>query len=62
MPFGSVEDVRKMVEGLIEIMGRGGGFVFSSCHNIQPDVSADKVVAMFAHARNYVPSWARPYI
>jgi uroporphyrinogen decarboxylase len=59
MPFGTVEDVRKMVETLIETMGSGGGFVFSSCHNIQPDVSAEKVVAMFEHGRNYAPSWAR---
>jgi uroporphyrinogen decarboxylase len=59
MPFGSVEDVRKMVEDLIETLGCGGGFVFSSCHNIQPDVSAEKVVAMFEHAREYLPSWKR---
>jgi len=43
----------------IETLGRGGGFVFSSCHNIQPDLSAEKVVAMFDHAREYVPSWRR---
>jgi uroporphyrinogen decarboxylase len=57
MPFGTVADIRKMVESLIETLGRGGGYVFSSCHNIQPDVSAEKVVAMFTHAREYVPSW-----
>ena len=44
-----------MVECLIETLGQGGGFVFSSCHNIQPDVSAEKVVAMFEQARGYVP-------
>jgi uroporphyrinogen decarboxylase len=59
VPFGTVEDVKKMVECLIETLGQGGGFVFSSCHNIQPDVSAEKVVAMFEQARGYVPSWAR---
>ena len=57
MPFGTVADIRKMVESLIETLGRGGGYVFSSCHNIQPDVSVEKVVAMFEHAREYVPSW-----
>ena len=59
MPFGTVEDVKIMVEGLIETLGRGGGFVFSSCHNIQPDVAAEKVAAMFVHAREYAPSWTR---
>jgi uroporphyrinogen-III decarboxylase len=59
MPFGSVEDVHKMVATLIETLAPGGGFVFSSCHNIQPDVSLEKVLAMFNHAREYVPSWTR---
>jgi hypothetical protein len=48
-----------MVEILIETLGRAGGFMFSSCHNIQPDVSAEKVVAMFGHVREYAPSWTR---
>jgi uroporphyrinogen decarboxylase len=59
MPFGSVEDVHKMVATLIETLAPGGGFVFSSCHNIQPDVSLEKVLAMFNHAREYKPAQAK---
>ncbi len=59
VPRGSVADVKRMVERLIEAMGEGGGYIFSNCHNIQPDVSLANVLAMFEHAREYVPSWAK---
>ncbi len=58
VPRGTVADVKKMVERLIEDMGEGGGYIFANCHNIQPDVPLDNVLAMFQHARDYVPSWA----
>jgi uroporphyrinogen decarboxylase len=59
VPRGSVADVKRMVERLIEDMGEGGGYIFSNCHNIQPDVPLENVLAMFQHAREYVPSWAK---
>ncbi len=59
VPRGSMDDVKRMVEDLIEAMGEGGGYVFSNCHNIQADVPLANVLAMFEHAREYVPSFAR---
>jgi uroporphyrinogen decarboxylase len=59
VPRGSAADVKRMVEELIEAMGEGGAYVFSNCHNIQPDVPLVNVLAMFEHAREYVPSFAR---
>jgi len=59
VPRGSVADVKRMVERLIEDMAEGGGYVFSNCHNIQPDVPLPNVLAMFEHAHEYVPSFAR---
>ena len=59
LPFGTAEQVRAMVARLIDTFGPGGGFVFSSCHNIQPDVPLDNVLAMFAQARGHVPVWRR---
>lgn len=59
LPRGSLREVRRMVEELIEAMGEGGGYIFSSCHNIQPDVPTENVLAMFEHAREYVPTFAR---
>ena len=54
----------RLVQGLldhpvIEHMGEGGGLVLSAVHNIQPDVPLDNILAMFQHAREYVPSFAQ---
>jgi uroporphyrinogen decarboxylase len=59
LPKGSVSDVKKAVEDLIEQMGEGGGYILSAVHNIQPDVPLDNILAMFQHAREYVPSFAK---
>ncbi len=59
LPKGSESDVRKMVEERIEQMGEGGGYVLSPCHNIQPDVPVENILAMLQHAREYVPSFAK---
>jgi uroporphyrinogen decarboxylase len=59
LPFGSVGEIKKMVEDLVEGMGNGGGFILSSCHNIQPDVPLENILTMFRHAREYVPSYAK---
>lgn len=59
LPRGSVNDVKRMVEERIEQMGENGGYVLSSCHNIQPDVPIENILAMFRHAREYTPSFAK---
>ena len=55
LPFGTPEDVRREVRRMIDIMGEGGGFVLNSVHNLQNDVSADNVAALFDEARCYHP-------
>jgi uroporphyrinogen decarboxylase len=57
LPTGSVRDVKKAVEETIEHMGEGGGYILSAVHNIQPDVPISNVLAMFTHAREYVPTF-----
>jgi uroporphyrinogen decarboxylase len=59
VPRGTADEVRRMVEKLIEDLGEGGGLIFANGHNIQPDVPLENVLAMFEHARAYVPSFAR---
>ena len=59
VPRGTPDEVKRMVEHLIEDLGEGGGLVFANGHNIQPDVPLENVLAMFEHARAYVPSFAR---
>ena len=59
LPSGTVAEVKKVVEVLMDGMSEGGGFVLSSCHNIQPDVPLENILALFQHAREYVPTYAR---
>ena len=60
LPRGTVKDVKKAVEDTIEQLGEGGGYVLSAVHNIQPDVPVENILAMFQHAREYVPSFSKP--
>lgn len=57
LPFGSPEEVRAETRRVIDILGQDGGLVLNSVHNIQDDVPAENIVAMFDEARNY----ARPH-
>jgi uroporphyrinogen decarboxylase len=59
LPFGGVEEVKKEVELRVEQLGRDGGYVLGAVHNIQPDVPVANILAMYRHAREYVPSYAR---
>jgi uroporphyrinogen decarboxylase len=53
---GSVGDVKAEVERCIDALGGGGGYVLGAVHNIQPDVPLDNILAMYEHARRFVPS------
>jgi len=59
MPRGSVEDVKAEVERRIEDLGADGGYVLCAVHNLQPEVPAENVLAMYQHAPQYAPSYAR---
>ncbi|MFA7637267.1 MAG: uroporphyrinogen decarboxylase family protein, partial [Monoglobales bacterium] len=47
LPFGTPQEVSDMVKERCEIFGKGGGFVFSSIHNIQAKTPVANIVAMF---------------
>jgi uroporphyrinogen decarboxylase len=51
LPFGSVDDVKREVEKRIRDLGRGGGYIVAPVHNVQADVPAENLVAMYRHAR-----------
>jgi len=55
LPFGTADEVRAEVRRIIDILAPGGGFVLNSVHNIQNDVAADNIVAMFDEANSYRP-------
>lgn len=47
------EGVKKEVERRINDFGKGGGYVVSAVHNIQPGVPPENIEAMFEHAKEY---------
>jgi uroporphyrinogen decarboxylase len=53
LPFGTPGDVREEVRRRIEDLAPGGGFVFAAVHNIQANVPAENVVAMWETLREY---------
>lgn len=50
---GTPEQVREQVLQRLEIMSKGGGFVFNTVHNILPDVPADNIIAMFDAVKEF---------
>lgn len=53
LPFGTPEEVRAEVRRVISLLGRGGGYLLSSVHAIQKDVSAANILAMCDAVREF---------
>ena len=53
LPHGTPAEVRDDVRRNIEALAPGGGFVFNTVHNIQADVPAESIVAMWLAVREY---------
>ena len=53
LPFGTPQEVRDQVRVRIEIFAPGGGFVFSTIHNIVANTPLENVLAMFETLREY---------
>jgi uroporphyrinogen decarboxylase len=49
----SLEEIEQEVRRNIEIMAPGGGYVFAPTHNIQPDVSPDRLDKVYETALKY---------
>jgi len=47
LPRGTTQEVKQCVRERMEIFSPGGGFVFSSIHNVTPEVPPENVLAMF---------------
>ncbi len=47
LPFGRPEEVAAEVRERIAIFGRGGGFVFNTVHNVQAQVPAENLLALY---------------
>ena len=56
---GSIEQVEDEVKRLIDILGRDGGFILSSCNHIQSDIPPENVARMFEFAAEYSSYYSR---
>ena len=53
LPFGTPEEVRKEVTERLDIFSKGGGYVFTTIHNIQPNMPVENVLAVFDAIKEY---------
>jgi uroporphyrinogen decarboxylase len=53
LPHGSPEEVRAEVRRIIDILGKGGGYILASVHNIQAEVKPENIAAMFEEGKSY---------
>lgn len=53
LPHGSQEEVQEEVKRRVSDLGPGGGYVVAPVHNVQGDVPAENVVAMYQSARQF---------
>jgi len=47
LPQGTPEEVIAETRHVIDVLGKGGGYVLNAVHNIQPEVPPENVVAMY---------------
>ncbi len=55
LPFGSEQQVVEEVRNLIEVLGRGGGYILGPSHAIQAGTPPENIVAMFDTAASFYP-------
>lgn len=53
LPHGTPQQVRDEVKRRIDDLAPGGGFIFNTVHNIQADVPAENIVAMWETVREH---------
>ena len=53
LPNGTPEEIRQQVRERLNILARGGGYVFNTIHNVMGNVPAENVAACFEAARDF---------
>jgi uroporphyrinogen decarboxylase len=47
LPFGTPAEVTAETRRIISILGKGGGYILNTVHNIQAEVPPENIVAMY---------------
>jgi len=50
LPHGTVEECRAEARHRIDVIGRGGGYIFAPAHCIQPDTPVENILAIYEEA------------
>lgn len=53
LPFGTPDDVYKQVQERLDLLGKGGGYVFNTIHNIVANVPPENLMAMYKAVKDY---------
>jgi uroporphyrinogen decarboxylase len=53
LPFGTSDEVRRVVKERIETVGRGGGLILAPSHMLEPDVPWENILAFFEAAEEF---------
>jgi uroporphyrinogen decarboxylase len=53
MPFGTPQDVANEVKLRLRTVGKGGGFIISPAHNLQPQVPIENILTFYETAKTY---------
>lgn len=53
LPFGTVDDVRRVVKERIETVGKGGGLILAPSHMVEPDVPWENLITFFESAEEF---------
>ena len=50
LPHGTVEDCRREARHRLDVIAKGGGYIFSPAHCIQPDTPVENILAVYEEA------------
>jgi len=53
LPNANFIEIEKEVQRTIEVMAPGGGYIFALTHNIQTDITPDRLVKVYDSALKY---------
>ena len=57
LPKGTPEEVRYKARSMIDILGKGGGFILSPSHVLQTDVPTENIKALYEEGFKFLPEY-----